>query len=62
MHFSELIFFDEYQIIYQMIDLRFRRAPDAINKYSKSQNMRYMFKKNCKYVIYDLKNDFCFNL
>jgi len=37
MHFSELIFLDEYQISYQMIDLRFCRAPDAIHKYSKYQ-------------------------
>jgi len=56
--FSELIFFEEYQISYHMIDLRFCRAPDAIHKYSKSQNMRYMFKHCCKYVIYDLEYDF----
>jgi len=54
MHFCELVFFEEYQISYQMSDLRFHRAPDAIHKYS----MRYMSKHCCKYVIYDLEYDF----
>jgi len=58
MHFPKLVFFEEYQISYLMSDIRFLRAPDAIHKYSKSQNMRYMSKHCCKYVIYDLDHDF----
>jgi len=58
MHFPKLVFFVEYQISYLMSDIRFLRAPDAIHKYSKSQNMHYMFKNCYKYMIYALKYDF----
>jgi len=58
MYFSELIFFDKSPILYHIIYLRSCRAPDTLHKYSKSQNMQYMFKNCYKYMIYALKYDF----